>query len=172
MRILWTDEALGDLEEILAYYYLEASPRVAEAVAKRIVGEIESLPPYPERIRESDRIPGARELVVNKVPYLVFVQLREDAIVVLNVVHTKRKFPNYQNRHGIRTRPYENRRGASESRTRTCEVPPDHRIRRERSALLRRSGIPPGIQRLLARPAFRPNLAAGVLRPDGAGGSQ
>ena len=94
MRILWTDEALGDFEEILAYYHSEASQRVAEAVEKRIVGEIESLPPYPERIRESDRVPGARELVVNKLPYVVFVQLREDAIVVLNVVHTKRKLPN------------------------------------------------------------------------------
>ena len=94
MRILWTDEALVDLEEILAYYYLEASPRVAEAVERRIISEIESLPPYPERIRESDRIPGARELVVNKLPCVVFVHLREDAIVVLNVVHTKRRFPN------------------------------------------------------------------------------
>ena len=88
MRILWTDEALIDLEEILAYYYLEASQRVAEAVEKRIVGEVEALPSYPERIRASVRIPGTRELVVNKLPYGVFVQLREDAIVVLNVVHT------------------------------------------------------------------------------------
>lgn len=44
MRILWTDEALIDFEEILAYYYLEASPRVAEAVEKRIVGEIKPSP--------------------------------------------------------------------------------------------------------------------------------
>lgn len=94
MRILWTDEALDDLEEILAYYYLEASSRTAAAVERRIIGEIESLPPYPERIRESDRIPGARELAVNKLPYVVFVQVREDAIIVLNVVHTKRKFPD------------------------------------------------------------------------------
>ena len=94
MRILWTDEALDDLEEILAYYYLEASPRTAAAVERRIIGEVESLPPYPERIRESDRIPGARELVVTKLPYVVFVQVLEDAIIVLNVVHTKRKFPN------------------------------------------------------------------------------
>lgn len=94
MRIFWTDEALGDLEEILAYYYLEASPRTAAAVERRIIGEIESLPPYPERIRESDRIPGARELVVTKLPYVVFVQVLEDAIVVLNVAHSKRKFPN------------------------------------------------------------------------------
>lgn len=94
MRILWTDEALGDLEDILAYYYLEASPRTAAAVERRIIGEIKSLPPYPERLRESDRVPGARELVVNKLPYVVFVQVKEDAIVVLNVVHTKRKIPN------------------------------------------------------------------------------
>lgn len=93
MRILWTDEALDDLEEILAYHYLEASPKVAEAVERRIVGEIESLPPFPERVRASDRVPGARELVVNKLPYIVFVQLRDDAVVVLNVVHTRKKFP-------------------------------------------------------------------------------
>lgn len=93
MRILWTDEALDDLEEILAYYYLEASPKVAEAVERRIVGEIESLPPFPERVRVSDRVPGTRELVVNKLPYVVFVQLRVEAVIVLNVVHTKRRFP-------------------------------------------------------------------------------
>ena len=93
MRILWTDEALDDLEEILAYYHLEASPRVAVEVEKRIIGEIESLPPYPERIRASERVPGARELVVNKLPYVVFVELRDDAIVVLNIVHSRKKFP-------------------------------------------------------------------------------
>ena len=93
MRILWTDQALDDLEEILAYYYLEVSTKVAEAVERRIVGEIESLPPFPERVRASDRVPGARELVVNKLPYVVFVQPRDDAIVVLNVVHTRKKFP-------------------------------------------------------------------------------
>jgi plasmid stabilization system protein ParE len=93
VRILWANEALDDLEEILAYYYLEASPRVAEAVERRIVGEIESLPPFPERVRESDRVPGSRELVVKKLPYVVFIQLRDDSIIVLNVVHTRKKFP-------------------------------------------------------------------------------
>mgnify|MGYP006291798805 FL=1 len=93
MRILWTNEALDDLEEILVYYYLEASPRVAEAVERRIVGEIESLPPFPERVRESDRVPGSRELVVNKLPYVIFIQLRDDSIIVLNILHTRKKFP-------------------------------------------------------------------------------
>lgn len=93
MRILWTDEALDDLAEIIAYYHAEASPRTAESVERRIVEQVEGLPPFAERIRKSDRIPDARELVVNRLPYLVFVKLLPDAIIVLNVVHTARKFP-------------------------------------------------------------------------------
>jgi addiction module RelE/StbE family toxin len=93
MRILWTSEALDDLENILAYYYQEISPRVADAVEKRIIGEIEALPPYLDRIRASDRVPGTRELVVNKLPYILFVQVRDDTLVILNIVHTRKKFP-------------------------------------------------------------------------------
>lgn len=93
MKILWTDEALDDLAGIVAYYYAEAGWRTAERVERRIVEQIEGLPSFAERIRKSDRISGARELVVNRLPYIVFVKLMADAIVVLNVVHTARKFP-------------------------------------------------------------------------------
>jgi addiction module RelE/StbE family toxin len=93
VRILWSSEALDDLENILAYYDQETSQRVAEAVEKRIIGEIAALPPYLERIRASDRVPGTRELVVNKLPYIVFVQVRDDALIILNIVHTRKKFP-------------------------------------------------------------------------------
>lgn len=93
MRIRWTDEALDDLEEILAYYHDKVGPRIAESIERRIVTQIEGLPPFPERIRKSDRVPGARELVVNKLPYIVFVRVTDDSIIVLNVVHTARKFP-------------------------------------------------------------------------------
>ncbi|AVR89923.1 type II toxin-antitoxin system RelE/ParE family toxin [Thauera aromatica] len=93
MEIFWTDEALDDLGEILAYYHLEAGPATAGAVQKRIVAEIEALRTFPERIRVSDRIPGTRELVVRRLPYVVFVKVAPDGIVVLNVVHTARKFP-------------------------------------------------------------------------------
>ena len=93
MGVFWTDEALHDLEDILAYYYLEAGPATAEAVERRIVSQIESLESFPERIRNSERIPGARELVVGRLPYIVFVKLMSDGIVVLNIVHTARKYP-------------------------------------------------------------------------------
>ena len=93
MRIAWTDEALDDFEEILAWYFREAGPRAAIAVQRRIVLDLEALAPFPERIRASERVPGSRELVINKLPYIVFVQVTEGARIVLNVVHTRRKFP-------------------------------------------------------------------------------
>ena len=93
MQILWTDEALNDLAEIVAYYYANVSPRTAESVERRIIEQVEGLPPFIERIRKSDRIPGAHELVVTRLPYIVFVKQQFDAIIVLNVVHTARRFP-------------------------------------------------------------------------------
>lgn len=94
MRIFWTAEALDDLADILAYYYAQVGERTAQAVERRIIGQIEALPPFPERIRESDRIPAARELVIQKLPYIAFVKIVEGGIVVLNVVHTARRFPS------------------------------------------------------------------------------
>lgn len=93
MRIVWADDALDDIEAILAHYFHEAGARTAQAVERRIVGQIESLLLFPERIRKSGRVPGARELVINKLPFIVFVRVLPDTIIVLNVVHTARKFP-------------------------------------------------------------------------------
>lgn len=68
MSVFWTDEALDDLAQILPYYHLEAGPATAEAVERLIVTQIEHLEPFPERIRKSDRIPEARELVISRLP--------------------------------------------------------------------------------------------------------
>lgn len=93
MRIVWTAEALDDLENILAYYFEEVGPATAEAVENRIISQIEKLRDFPERIRKSERIPNARELVIHRLPYIAFVRVLPNGILVLNVVHTARKFP-------------------------------------------------------------------------------
>lgn len=43
MRIVWTDEALSDLENIIVYYYEQAGAATAEAVERRIVSQLENL---------------------------------------------------------------------------------------------------------------------------------
>ncbi|MDP2432884.1 MAG: type II toxin-antitoxin system RelE/ParE family toxin [Pseudomonadota bacterium] len=93
MKLRWTDEALDDLAAIVAYYLEVASPWTAENVERRLVEAIMAPLPFPERIRASDRVPGTRELVVPKLPYIVFVKVGSDDLIVLNIVHTARKFP-------------------------------------------------------------------------------
>ena len=93
MQIVWTDEAIDDLENILAWYHQRSWPATAAAVASRILAQIEGLRNFPERIRASGRVPGARELVVHRLPYVVFVRVLADQIQVLNIVHIARKFP-------------------------------------------------------------------------------
>lgn len=93
MNILWTDEAVDDLEEILVYYHSQAGPLTAEAVHSRIVAKVEALRVFPDRIRASARIPSGHELVVRRMPYIAFVHVTDDAVIVLNVVHTARDFP-------------------------------------------------------------------------------
>jgi toxin ParE1/3/4 len=93
MKLRWTDAALDDLAAIVTYYLEVASLWTAESVERRIVEAIVALLPFPERIRASERVPGARELVVHKLPYIVFVKVGSDDLVVLNIVHTARKFP-------------------------------------------------------------------------------
>lgn len=93
MRIVWTNEAFSDFENILAYYYEQVGPATAEAVERRIVEQLEKLKDFPERVRASDRIPGAREAVMNRLPYIAFIRVLEDEIQILNIVHTARKFP-------------------------------------------------------------------------------
>ncbi len=93
MRLAWSDDALDDLERIIAYYHGQTGTATASAVQARLIQQILALTDFPERIRKSERVVGARELVIQRLPYMVFVQIHEDAMRVLNIVHTARKFP-------------------------------------------------------------------------------
>jgi plasmid stabilization system protein ParE len=75
MGCFWTDEALGELQSSRLSYDRAAGPTTAQAEEKRIVAEIEALPAFPEPIRTSGRVPGTRERIVRRLPYLVFVKV-------------------------------------------------------------------------------------------------
>jgi toxin ParE1/3/4 len=93
MQIVWAKAALADFEEISICYSENASPDIADSITQRIVTEIASLIDFPERVRASSRIEGAREVVINKLPYIAFIRVSPTEILVLNVVHTARQFP-------------------------------------------------------------------------------
>ncbi|MBM3344104.1 MAG: type II toxin-antitoxin system RelE/ParE family toxin [Betaproteobacteria bacterium] len=87
-----TEGAEQDLEDILAHYLAEAGIEVAQSIYLRIRAAAQSLKDFPERTRIG-RVAGTRELVIARLPYIVVIQVDGDRVLVLNLIHTARKYP-------------------------------------------------------------------------------
>lgn len=96
-NVAWTTQAEQDLEDLLSYYLEEAGLRVASAIYERIKTQVGTLTMFPQRCRPG-RVPGTREYVLHRLPYVAVVQIGENTVSVLNVIHTARKFPSEQER--------------------------------------------------------------------------
>ncbi len=91
-RVVWTEAAERDLDDILAYYVDEAGPEVAQAVFTRLREQVGSLRMFPHRCRPG-RVAGTREYVLHRLPYIAVVKVQGDTVAVLALVHTARKYP-------------------------------------------------------------------------------
>ena len=91
MRLIWTDLAVKDLEELRVYVEVD-NPRAARATVLRILSTLKRLPKHP-RLGRPGRVEGSRELVVPALSYLVAYRLHGEDITVLRVLHTSRQWP-------------------------------------------------------------------------------
>ncbi|MEQ1668673.1 MAG: type II toxin-antitoxin system RelE/ParE family toxin, partial [Sulfuriferula sp.] len=84
-----SEAAEADIEHIFLYYSEKISFDVAQLLVSSIFSQLEALSDFPERIRLSERVPGIRELVLRRVPYIAFVRLNIQVahIEVLSIVH-------------------------------------------------------------------------------------
>jgi toxin ParE1/3/4 len=89
--VRYTRQAVADPDEARTYIALDR-PRAAEAMARRIREAIEGLRGFPERGRPG-RLPGTRELVVPRTPFVVPYRISGQEIHVLAVLHGKRDWP-------------------------------------------------------------------------------
>ncbi|PKO62778.1 MAG: type II toxin-antitoxin system RelE/ParE family toxin [Betaproteobacteria bacterium HGW-Betaproteobacteria-18] len=96
-KVAWTPEAEQDIEAILTYYVEEAGLRVANAIYERIKAQVGSLKMFPQRCRPG-RVPDTKEYVLHRLPYIAVVQIGENTVSVLSVIHTARKYPPDQKR--------------------------------------------------------------------------
>ncbi len=90
-RVIWSLEAAEDVEAI-AEYIERDSPRYAAAVVGKIVALTRSLPEYPRmgrKVPELDR-DDIRERFVYS--YRLIYRIREEVIVVVNVIHGRRLY--------------------------------------------------------------------------------
>lgn len=91
MLVVWSEQALGDLQEIFDYIVAE-SPGAALAVDSRICGQANLLGKFPMAGKEG-RVAGTRELVVPRTPFVIAYSVETDAVTILRVLHGARFWP-------------------------------------------------------------------------------
>jgi toxin ParE1/3/4 len=91
MKLTWERRARRDLRELIAFI-AEDSVQSAEAVADRILKAAELLTEFP-RSGRSGRVPGTRERVVGRTPYILVYQIVSGRVRILRVYHGSRQWP-------------------------------------------------------------------------------
>jgi plasmid stabilization system protein ParE len=90
MKVVWTDEALRDLDEIAEYVTVHY-PTVAPAVGLRIRAVVDRVGRWPQSARRSLKRPDVRVVPVGRYPYKIFYRVTERSIEILHVHHAARQ---------------------------------------------------------------------------------
>ena len=84
--VVWLNEALEDLKSI-GDYIAQENANTAYHVLIRIKAAADNLSRHPEMGRPG-RVLGAREIVMNDLPYILVYQITGEDIRILAVMHT------------------------------------------------------------------------------------
>ena len=90
MTILWSPEAIEDLTSLRAYIAND-NPAAARGVVLHIMQNIEQLLPDNPQMGRPGRVPGTRELVIPRTPFIVPYRLQRNMIQILRVYHGARR---------------------------------------------------------------------------------
>ena len=90
MKVVYTDPALADLEEITAWLK-EHYPGLGRAVERRLGIVVDHIARWPESMRRSKRRPDVRVAPLGRYPYKIFYRVSNDIIEILHIHHTARE---------------------------------------------------------------------------------
>ncbi len=90
MKVVYTDDALHDIDEITLWPKARY-PGVGAAVERRLRLVVAHIARWPESMRVSQGRPGVRVAPLGRYPYKVFYRVRADAIEILHIHHTARQ---------------------------------------------------------------------------------
>jgi plasmid stabilization system protein ParE len=91
MRVRWLRKALANLGAE-AEYVAADDPELALQMFDYVISKVATLADFPGLGRPG-RVPGTRELVIDRFPLLVPYRVLRDELHVLRVFHTRRKPP-------------------------------------------------------------------------------
>jgi toxin ParE1/3/4 len=93
MNIVWSPEAIEDLVSLRAYV-AEDNPAAARRIVLRIIEVIELLLPYNPHSGRPGRVPGTRELIIPRTPYVVPYRVQRNTLQILRIYHSARLWPD------------------------------------------------------------------------------
>ncbi len=96
MKIIWTEPALFDLENIHSFIQNESSINIAERVVSSIASRVETLKDFPQ-IGRTGCTPNTRELIISNTPYIVPYRVINKGVQILAVFHSSRHWPDTLN---------------------------------------------------------------------------
>lgn len=91
MRVKWLRNALGGLESE-AEHISQDNPQAAAELVVEIFKKVNQLSDFPNLGRPG-RVPGTRELVITRYPYIIPYRVKDEIVEILRVFHTSRRWP-------------------------------------------------------------------------------
>jgi toxin ParE1/3/4 len=92
MKVIYTETALGDLDNILTYLGSNF-PTVTAAFVDRIRAIEQRIGRWPESGQEVEQRTGVRVVPLIRFPYKVFYRVSEEAVEILHIRHAARQDP-------------------------------------------------------------------------------
>jgi toxin ParE1/3/4 len=92
MKVVWSPEAIDDLAAVRAFI-ADNDPHAARRIVLAILRHIEELLPGNPEMGRPGRVPGTRELVIPRTPFIAPYRLSGNALQILRVYHGARRWP-------------------------------------------------------------------------------
>lgn len=90
MKVILTDEALRDLDEILGFIALNY-PTVGLSFEKRLRTVLRRIGNWPKSAPEIEQRPGVRVVPLVRYPYKIFYRVTAEAVEVVHIHHAARE---------------------------------------------------------------------------------
>ena len=92
MSPIWSPEAIADLAA-LRVYIEQDDPAAARRIALHILHNVQALLTSHPEMGRPGRVPGTRELVIPRTPFIVPYRLQGNRIQILRIFHSARRWP-------------------------------------------------------------------------------
>jgi len=90
MKVVYTDDALRDLDEI-TLWLKSHYPGVGTAVERRLRLVVAHIARWPESMQASRHRPAVRVAPLGRYPYKIFYRVRDNVVEILHVHHAARR---------------------------------------------------------------------------------